>query len=312
MKIAIGLKPIIGPWGGGNQFVKSFSKYLIKHKIKHVYNLFDKDIDSILIIDPRIKKNQNCISMIDALNYKKKINKNVKIYMRVNDCDERKNTSHVNKIFLDNSLYADKVIFVSDWLKDIYLSIGINKKKSITIRSAANSSIFYPSAKRTNKNKIKIVTHHWSANKNKGFDLYKKLDNYLSIDELKDNFEFLIIGNKPFFYNFKNSIYFKPMTDHKIAKILRNCDVYLTGSRNEPAGMHFLEGLASGLPILYLESGGTTEYCKDYGLAISENNLLEKIFEIKRTYSLHRNKLDKSYTKMDQIMLNKYYKILSS
>ena len=38
MKIAIGLKPIQGPWGGGNQFVKSFSKYLQK-KIQNYIQL---------------------------------------------------------------------------------------------------------------------------------------------------------------------------------------------------------------------------------------------------------------------------------
>ena len=59
MKIAIGLKPIQGPWGGGNQFVKSFSKYLYKKKYKITYNLTNKDIDIILIIDPRKKKQSN-------------------------------------------------------------------------------------------------------------------------------------------------------------------------------------------------------------------------------------------------------------
>ena len=102
------------------------------------------------------------------------------------------------------------------------------------------------------------------------------------------------------------------MIDKKIANILRNCDVYFTASRNEPAGMHFLEGLASGLPTLYLESGGTTEYCRNYGIAIDENNLLEKIFEIKSDYKTYRNKIINSYKKMDQIMLDKYLNILLS
>ena len=74
MKIAIGLKPIQGPWGGGNQFVKSFSKYLYKKKYKITYNLTNKDIDIILIIDPRKKNNQISISMAEALEYKRNIN----------------------------------------------------------------------------------------------------------------------------------------------------------------------------------------------------------------------------------------------
>ena len=99
------------------------------------------------------------------------------------------------------------------------------------------------------------------------------------------------------------------MNDYKIAKILRNCDIYFTASKNEPAGMHFLEGLASGLPILYLDSGGNTEYCKEYGLAIDKNNILEKLFQIKSNYSFFQNKFLK-YKDMDQIMLKEYLKIL--
>ena len=48
--------------------------------------------------------------MLEALEYKKKINKHVKIFLRVNDCDERKNTNHVNDIFIENSKFAYKVI----------------------------------------------------------------------------------------------------------------------------------------------------------------------------------------------------------
>ena len=49
--------------------------------------------------------------MLEALEYKKNINKHVKIFLRVNDCDERKNTNHVNDIFIENSKFAYKVIF---------------------------------------------------------------------------------------------------------------------------------------------------------------------------------------------------------
>ena len=65
--------------------------------------------DIILIIDPRKKNNQISISMAEALEYKRNINKNVKIFLRVNDCDERKNTNHVNDIFIENSKFANKV-----------------------------------------------------------------------------------------------------------------------------------------------------------------------------------------------------------
>ena len=56
MKISIGSRIISGPWGGGNLFVVNLSKYLIKQGHKVIYDLSHKDIDLILLTDPRVKK----------------------------------------------------------------------------------------------------------------------------------------------------------------------------------------------------------------------------------------------------------------
>ena len=53
MKIAISYKPNNGSWGGGNQFVKSLVKGASDEGYEIVYNLKQKDIDIILITDPR-------------------------------------------------------------------------------------------------------------------------------------------------------------------------------------------------------------------------------------------------------------------
>ena len=53
MKVAIGYEIQKGPWGGGNAFAKSLSDYLKLRGIKVVSNLNDKDIDIILLTDPR-------------------------------------------------------------------------------------------------------------------------------------------------------------------------------------------------------------------------------------------------------------------
>ena len=52
MKILINRKPRSGPWGGGNNFVKSFCKYMpdFGHE---VYHDFVPDLDIIFIQDPR-------------------------------------------------------------------------------------------------------------------------------------------------------------------------------------------------------------------------------------------------------------------
>ena len=85
-----------------------------------------------------------------------------------------------------------------------------------------------------------------------------------------------------------------------ITKLLKYLEIaiYFTASKNEPAECIF-GGLASD-HNLYLDSGGNTEYCKEYGLAIDKNNILEKV--LNKVIIVFQNKILK-YKDMDQIML---------
>ena len=55
------------------------------------------------------------------------------------------------------------------------------------------------------KDKLKIVTHHWGTNKNKGFEVYEYIDQLISVEPWKDKIEFTFIGNLPKNYKFYNS-----------------------------------------------------------------------------------------------------------
>jgi hypothetical protein len=57
------------------------------------------------------------------------------------------------------------------------------------------------------------------------------------------------------------------MDAEALAGELRAHHVYITGSINEPAGLHHIEGALCGLPILYRRSGGLPEYCDGFGIA---------------------------------------------
>ena len=56
MKVSIGSRVIDGPWGGGNLFVINLKKYLINNGHQVVHDLCDRDIDIILLTDPRSRK----------------------------------------------------------------------------------------------------------------------------------------------------------------------------------------------------------------------------------------------------------------
>jgi len=163
MKVSIGSKIVEGPWGGGNLFVKNMTEFLIDNGHQVIYDLSEPDIDLILLTDPRSRKeSSSTFNHVEILKYKKYVNKNVVVVQRINECDERKGTDTINNFYLDASNCADHVIFVSSWLREIYLNLGMDKDKTSVILAGANSKIFNPSNASywDSTEKIKLLTHH--------------------------------------------------------------------------------------------------------------------------------------------------------
>ena len=53
MKVSIGTNIQDGPWGGGNLFAVNLSRYLKNEGHDVVYSLDDRNIDIILLTEPR-------------------------------------------------------------------------------------------------------------------------------------------------------------------------------------------------------------------------------------------------------------------
>jgi hypothetical protein len=87
---------------------------------------------------------------------------------------------------------------------------------------------------------------------------------------------------------------------------LKRNDVYLTASRNEPAGMHHIEGALCGLPILYFDSGALKEYCQDFGLEFNQENFLDKLLEIYDNFEVYQEKI-KKYHRTAEATSRDYY-----
>ena len=101
MKVSIGSKIVLGPWGGGNLFAINLTNYLLDKGHEVIYNLTDSDIDLILLTDPRSRReSSSTFNHYDIEQYKKYVNPNVKVVQRINECDERKNTNNINNNFV--------------------------------------------------------------------------------------------------------------------------------------------------------------------------------------------------------------------
>jgi hypothetical protein len=175
MKISIGYKKIHGPWGGGNSFSIQLFDYLKKNNINVVNDLNDEDIDLILLTEPRRYNRAASFNHLDVLNYIKNKNKETIVVHRINECDERKNSKGLNEFLINVSNLADHTVFISDWLKNLYLEAGFKDKNNSIIRNGANKEIFNFKESKTLNKKVKIVTHHWGNDLNKGFDIYQRI-----------------------------------------------------------------------------------------------------------------------------------------
>ena len=77
--------------GWRKSFCCKFKKYLQKNGHSVIHDLCDKDIDIILLTDPRSRKeSSSTFNHEDIKKYKRFVNPNVVVIQRINECDERK------------------------------------------------------------------------------------------------------------------------------------------------------------------------------------------------------------------------------
>jgi hypothetical protein len=285
MTIAIGMRVQSGPWGGGNQFAVALAKYLEARGVTVTHDLDDRNLDIILLTEPRRSSASSAFNDVDILDYTTHVNPRAIVVHRVNECDERKNTRMVNRRIELANACADRTVFISGWLRDLFARRGAPLADSVVIRNGADRSVFYAGgAVWTGGEPLRIVTHHWSDNWLKGFDIYRRLDDLLGDPAYAKRFAFTYIGKLPAGFRFRNARVEAPRSGAALASLLREHHVYLTASQNEPAGMHHIEGAMCGLPLLYRSSGALPEYCEGFGLAFDDRTFDGPLLMTMRAY----------------------------
>ncbi|NQV89876.1 glycosyltransferase [Candidatus Uhrbacteria bacterium] len=269
MKIAIGMNLQAGSFGGGNQFATLLTDHLRKLGHEVFFDLTQPDLDLILMTDPRTRLKSVAFGPIEIMQYVRTINPSVLLVHRINECDERKGTRTLNRILSTGNKFMDHTVFISSWLEGLHRQQNQFTKNSSVIFNGADPTVFtYQKKQLPTNRKIRLVTHHWSANWNKGWDVYTHLDQLLAQTPLGERLEFTYIGNAPNLPLKKIKV-LPPRSGKELAQALKEHDLYITASLNEPAGMHHIEAASCGLPLLYRLSGALPEYCTSYGVAFN-------------------------------------------
>ena len=183
---------------------------------------------------------------------------------------------------------ADVTIFQSCFSMQKHLELDIELNNPVVILNTADPSIFH-TRDRINfdrNRKIRLISTSWSDNPNKGAYTYKWLEENLNWDQ----FEYTFIGRSPI--QFKRLHTFPPVSSYQLAESLRNHDIYIIASKNDPCSNALIEALLCGLPAIFLRSGGHPEIVKDAGFGFEEKdqipNLLAKLVD---EYEIRQNNI---------------------
>lgn len=250
-----------GPYGGANQFLKCLRDYFVRHG---VYAETAEEADFILV-------NHTNISL-ETLSVKKQCPEKIVIH-RVDGpvSKHRKRSKALDKhsFYLDRML-CNGTIFQSKWTEESCVEAGYRQTGLTTvIHNAPDPQIFgrgdetpqLETSSLTNR-KIRLIATSWSPNWNKGFDVFKYLDEHLDFGR----YEFTFVGNSPI--EFKNLIHIPAQNSVELAKLLREHDIYIAASKSESCSNSLLEAINCGLVVAARDSGCYREVIKEGGVIV--------------------------------------------
>jgi len=270
-----------GPWGGGNQFLRSLRSQFIK---MGVYEKYISKADVVLF------NSHHCLEQV--LKLKRKYKNKILVHRVDGPIFKIRNKDlEIDKIIYHfNNLFADGTIFQSNWSRQKNYSLGLKKNKfETTIINAPDNKIFNRRGKIkfSLKRKTRLIATSWSNNWRKGFRMYKYLDENLDFDK----YEMTFIGNSPI--NFKNIKWIKPLPSEKIAKQLKRNDIFITASQKDPCSNSLIEALHCYLPAVALNDGGHPEIVKNGGEMFGgKEDILKEINRVAQNYEQYQKAIN--------------------
>ncbi|MEM1156894.1 MAG: glycosyltransferase [Verrucomicrobiota bacterium] len=308
MRVSMNVKPVGGAWGGQNQFVQQFIEVLKQGGHEVTFSL-DRHVTHILLLSVYDYETVTYLPK-EVAAFKRK-RPQVKVLHRVNDNDERKGTSNVDPAMIEANASADMTVYISSWLRKYFIQKGMDAlEPSCVIHNAVDDTVFHPDDAQPSDDRFWLVTHHWSDNWMKGFHEYLEIDRMIAEGEL-EGVGLRVIGNWPQEIEWRAAQTHAPVQGPALAEQLKQCHLYVTASRWEPGGMHFIEGLQCGLPVLYhADGGGINEVAAPFGLEFRDN-LKEQLLQAKAQMETLRQKLVMSEIRPSGMrMVREYYRVL--
>ena len=173
-----------------------------------------------------------------------------------------------------NAELAHATVLQSRYSLEKHAELGIELRDPVVITNTVDPTIFHPPTEREplEGRALRVIASSWSQNPRKGADVLEWLDRNVDPDDVAVTF----VGQTA--QRFGQVRHAPPADSHGVAALVREHDVYLAASRDDPCSNALLEALACGLPAAYLDSGGHPELVGLGGLPFREPDELPEVF----------------------------------
>ncbi|MBI4711796.1 MAG: glycosyltransferase family 4 protein [Planctomycetes bacterium] len=229
---------------------------------------------------------------------------------------------------------ADRIITVSDTLKDILVSRGVPADKITVVMNAADERIFNPKAHSAIRNSQSafVISYHGLLS-----DIYDLSVVFRALVNLKDriNIKFIIIGRGPqetYYRNMVNRLGLNDivsfrghLSQEEVVGIISSVDVGIVPLKDAPLTQlafptKLVEYVALGIPVITADRKTIKQYFTDNAVALykpdDETSLQEILLNLYNNPELCNNLASNArlcYEKISwPIMKEKYYKLVDT
>lgn len=247
----------LGTGGGNATFWNYFMRFLKEHNISHHRNIF-KNSDFMMLNS--WQGSYYFYKLCNILHPKRikvqRIDGSAKEYGRDGCWDDKQ--KRINKI-------VDLAIYQSEYSRYVTSEKhAIISGKGCVIYNPVDTDFFSPHGEKLSLSRAtRIAFCSNSANPKKGFH------EVVTVAKNNPDLTFFVAGNMPESELPENIVLLGYLSKTELSKMLRSCHFFVFFSENESCPNIVLEAMASGLPVIYKDSGGTVEIVGDAGITAS-------------------------------------------
>lgn len=238
-------------------FLSYFRRYLDSKGVSHTPCL-EPDCDVLFVNSFMVPYTlvRAAKSKLPSLRVVQRVDGAARDYGRGDDADARQ--ARVN-------LLADLTIFQSHYGRYATTrKFKVISQDGPVICNPVDTAAFRPEGERLElPGRAKVAHVTFSTNPRKG------AGSLFRVAASNPDIDFVLIGRYKAGPSLPNIHYLGVLDRQMLARALRACQAFVTFSENEACPNVVLEALATGLPVLYLDSGGTREIVGDCGLPVT-------------------------------------------